>query len=57
MAAFALMDPFADPHLNLALYSDRNAVAVTTFLLAGVIADHYNGCERHGRHRKEWWWK
>jgi hypothetical protein len=56
-AAFALMDPFADPHLNLALYSVGNALAVTALLLAGVIADHYNEHERHVRYRKEWWRK
>jgi hypothetical protein len=57
IAAFALMDPFADPHLSLALYSVENALAVTTFLLAGVIADHYNERERHVRHAREWWRK
>jgi len=52
-----LMDPFADPHLTLALYSVGIALAVTVFVLAGVIADHYNQRERHVRHGKKWWRK
>ena len=54
-AAFALMDPFADPHLTLALYSVGVALAVTVLVLAGLIADHYNERERHFRHRRKWW--
>ena len=53
-AAFALMDPFADPHLTLALYSVGMALGVTVLLLAGVIAHHYNERERHFRHRGKW---
>ena len=56
-AAFALMDPFADPHLTLALYSVGIALAVTVLVLAGVIADHYNERERHFRYRRKWWQK
>jgi hypothetical protein len=54
-APFALMDPFADPHLTLALYSVGIALAVTVLVLAGVIADHYNERERHFRYRRKWW--
>ena len=32
------MDPFADPHLTLALYSVGIALAVTILVLAEVIA-------------------
>ena len=32
------MDPFADPHLTLALYRVGIALAVTVLVLAGVIA-------------------
>jgi hypothetical protein len=32
------MDPVADPHLTLALYSVGIALAVTVLVLAGVIA-------------------
>ena len=51
-AAFALMDPFADPHLTLALHSVAIALAVTVLVLAGVIADHCtsaNATLAHGR--------
>ena len=48
------MDPFADPHLTLALYSVAIALAVTVLVLAGVIADHCNECERHARPRQKW---
>ena len=51
------MDPFADPHLTLAFYSVRIALAVTVLVLAGVIADHYSERERHIPRRKEWWRK
>jgi len=56
-AAFALMDPFADPHLTLALYSVGMALGVTDLVVAGVIADHYNKRERHFRHHRKWWQK
>ena len=51
------MDPFADPHLTLALYGVGFALAVTVLVLAGVIADHYNERERHFRYRRKWWQK
>ena len=53
-AAFALMDPFADPHLTLALHSVAIALAVTVLVLAGVIADPCNECERHACSRQKW---
>jgi hypothetical protein len=53
-AAFTLMDPFADPHLTLALYSVGIALAMTVLVLAGLIADHYNERERHARPRQKW---
>jgi hypothetical protein len=56
-AAFALMDPFADPHLTLALYSAGIALVLTVLVFAGVIADHYNERERHVRYSKKWWRK
>lgn len=49
------MDPFADPHLTLALYSVGIALAVAALVLAGVIVDHYNERGRHVRHSKKWW--
>ena len=54
-AASALMDPFADPHLTLALYSVGIALAVNVFVLAGAIADHYHEHKRSVRHSKTWW--
>ena len=53
-AAFALMDPFADRHLTLALHSVEIALAVTVLVLAGVIADPCNECERYARPRQKW---
>ena len=51
------MDPFADPHLTLALYSVGIALAAAVLVPAGVIADHYNERERHFRYRGKWWQK
>ena len=51
------MNPFADPHLTLALYSVGMALGVTDLVVAGVIADHYNKRERHFRHHRKWWQK
>jgi hypothetical protein len=51
------MDPFADPHLTLALYSVGIALAVTVLVHAGVTANHYSERERHVRHGKKWWRK
>jgi hypothetical protein len=52
--AFAPMDPFSDPHLAMALYSVGLALVLTVFVLAGVIADHYNERERQSRHSRKW---
>jgi hypothetical protein len=52
--AFARMDPFADPHLAMALYSVGLALVLTVLVLAGVIADHYNKRERQSRHGGKW---
>jgi ABC-type nickel/cobalt efflux system permease component RcnA len=51
------MDPFADPHLTVALYSVGIALAVTVLVHAGVTANHYSERERHVRHGKKWWRK
>ena len=52
-ADFALMDPFADPHLTLASYSVGIAPAVTVLGLAGVVADHYHQHQPHARPRQK----
>jgi hypothetical protein len=48
------MDPFADPHPAVALYSVGIALVPTVLLLAGVIADYYHEREQQPRRCGKW---